>query len=390
MENIARIKGFDINLDEITSALKQMACIKKATTIVYNITGINYICSYITVKSPVSKESIREFLNSILPYYMIPAYIIFLNDLPLSSDGKVLKNLLPPPVNFDIIKNKEDFVLPEEKFDMEIFKKYDNLLSKNVSSNIKKLEKTPIGDIFMTGVTTPLGIAILGYFLKKEKGIIYCLLRDKNEISAEQRLINSLHSVFGNMFDIDIGSRIRIVRGRPSEYEFGLTEEEYDALGLQVNTVIHCAELSKKNESLENYRIANVKGTQKIVDLCEKFNLRLIYISTTDIFEKHININDSEISEQNYFIGQKLDNPYIKSKFEAEQIVLASIYNGLSAYIIRISPSIRNSFNTNSAISIVTLANHYSSDFCIFHILDKNDESNNISSKFTNEFLSLK
>lgn len=375
--NFIMVKGFNVNLKEVTRAISSISFVTSAITISQKIDGINYLCSYVTTSKPITKEYIRERLISIVPYYMIPAYIIFLDSMPMDSNGIIQKKYLPSPVDFDIIKNEDEFALPEKEMDIASLKDYDKIIKNNQIQNIHDVKKTPIGDILLTGACEFLGAHILAEFIKKEKGIAYCLVKDKEEISAKQRLINSLHLYFDNSFDIDIDTRIRVVRGIEHEYEFGLTEEEYEALGNQINSVIHCSELDMENNSYEEYKLENVKGTQKILDLCETYNLKLFYISTLDIFENKTNT----FSESTFYIGQLLENPYVKSKFEAEDIVLSSIKKGLNAYIIRLDNKIRKTYPEN----ILKLANYYDKKYNVFH-LQENQSEYSFTKKFLEKF----
>lgn len=48
------------------------------------------------------------------------------------------------------------------------------------------------------------------------------------------------------------------------------------------------------------------------------------------------NDNQFSFAENNLYVGQQLDNLYIKSKFEAEKNILSEIPNGLNAQILRL------------------------------------------------------
>ncbi|MED8021738.1 phosphopantetheine-binding protein, partial [Bacillus glycinifermentans] len=56
-----------------------------------------YICAYITAKCEIAIGELREWLRSKLPEYMIPAYFVKLDKLPLTKNGKVDRKALPEP-----------------------------------------------------------------------------------------------------------------------------------------------------------------------------------------------------------------------------------------------------------------------------------------------------
>ena len=233
----------------------------------------------------------------------------------------------------------------EKNFNSNIdFSKYDKLLAKNTISNNVTLEYTSAGNVLLTGFTGFLGAHVLDSFLKKEKGRIYCLIRDKNEMSAEQRLKNVLNFYFENKYDKYIGNRIILVKGDITLPNLGLENTQYQDLAKNIDTVIHSAALVKHFGTFKEFEDINIKGTQKIVDFCKQFNLKLLHISTISVSgnalaeQANVKNNFSEdkiFNETNFYIGQNIENFYIKSKFEAERIVLDAILAGLPAYVIR-------------------------------------------------------
>lgn len=418
-DNQIKYKGFRIELNEITNAVKNIPEVKNAITIMQEIDSINQLCLYVTTSKPLTKNYICEKLSATLPFYMIPSYVIFMDSLPITLNGKIDKKQLPLPSHLDIIKNSDIIVEPTNKNEeilLEIFKKvlgldnigithnffesggdslsamriqiealnydlhisysdifmyptveqlanldnlstssetqlvedyskYDEFLKDNIITDNMDFEYSSIGNVLLTGVTGFLGAHILDSFMQNEPGNIYCLIRSKNNITAKQRLISTISYYFGDKYLNEIDKRIFLVEGSISEYDLGLSEEQFYSLGQNVNTVIHSAALVKHFGNFDNFRRSNIKGTQKIVDFCEKFKLRLIHVSTLSISGNvfadgsHIENNFSDnvnYNETNFYIGQNLDNLYIKSKFEAEHIVLDAIYNGLNAYIVRI------------------------------------------------------
>lgn len=493
-DNQVKLKGFRIELNEISKAIQKLDEISYVITVVQVIDSIKYICSYIKTKKPITKTYVREKLNNILPFYMIPAYIIFLEDIPMTSNEKVDISKLPLPTDLDIVKNSNIIMPPKNKKEtiiLDLFKsilhknniginhnffeeggdslsamqlqikalnehinisysdiftyptveelsehsyyidddntdsaytekynKYKPLLSKNMLSKNIKINYTPINNILLTGATGFLGAHILDTFMKQEIGTIYCIVRHKENLSSEDRLRQTLNFYFKNKYDKDIGNRIKVIDGDITNYELSLDENLYNKIGKQITTVIHSAALVKHLGEYKEFKEANIKGTQKIVDFCEKFNLRLIHISTTSVSGNvsadgvYLNSHFKEttiFSERDFYIGQNLDNLYIKSKFNSEEIVLDAIMKGLNAYILRIGNltnryssgifqqnhfenAFVNRFNSilkigyipkslldinieftpvdYAANAILKIATHYNNNYSVFHVLN--------------------
>lgn len=224
------------------------------------------------------------------------------------------------------------------------YSKYDKLLSSNVISEDVKLDYTSMGNVLLTGFTGFLGAHILDSFIKKESGDIYCLIRSKNNMTAMDRLENVLHFYFKDKYDKYIGNRIRLVEGDITFEHLGLNDTDYTNLGHTITTVIHSAAMVKHYGNFKDFEAVNINGTNEVLNFCKNFNLRLMHISTISVsgnaLAEQSNVEqafteDKNFDETNFYIGQNIENLYIKSKFEAEKLVLDAIMEGLPAYILR-------------------------------------------------------
>jgi amino acid adenylation domain-containing protein len=93
-----KIRGFRIELEEIESALLKHPEVEKAVvTVREDQPGDKRLMGYVTARNgnPFDTDQILAFLKERLPKYMIPANIIPLQKLPLTSNGKVNRKALP-------------------------------------------------------------------------------------------------------------------------------------------------------------------------------------------------------------------------------------------------------------------------------------------------------
>lgn len=98
MDHQVKIRGFRIELGEIENHLLKHPSIKEATVIDRDDPGGNkYLCAYTVCKEAVTPQQWREFLAKSLPDYMIPAYFIPLEEMPLTPNGKINRKSLPEP-----------------------------------------------------------------------------------------------------------------------------------------------------------------------------------------------------------------------------------------------------------------------------------------------------
>lgn len=95
-----KIRGHRVELGEIESAL--LACESVASvvcTAFADASGNKAIAGYVT-PSPgqtIEPEALKQALAGSLPSFMVPSRLIVLDEMPLSSNGKLDRKALPPP-----------------------------------------------------------------------------------------------------------------------------------------------------------------------------------------------------------------------------------------------------------------------------------------------------
>jgi amino acid adenylation domain-containing protein len=101
VDNQIKIRGYRIELGEIEMTLNQHPAVKESVVVTgeRDSLGEKQLVGYIvsTQDSVASLSDLRGFLREKLPDYMIPSLFVFLNALPLTSNGKIDRSNLPPP-----------------------------------------------------------------------------------------------------------------------------------------------------------------------------------------------------------------------------------------------------------------------------------------------------
>lgn len=91
-----KIRGYRIELGEIEKYLLQYDHIREAVVIDReDENGTKYLCAYMVTTEAIPENEIRKYLSKRLPEYMIPQYYCYLDDIPLTGNGKVSRGLLP-------------------------------------------------------------------------------------------------------------------------------------------------------------------------------------------------------------------------------------------------------------------------------------------------------
>ncbi|MBQ2917447.1 MAG: SDR family oxidoreductase [Clostridia bacterium] len=244
-----------------------------------------------------------------------------------------------------IYNNNTEKIFDEEKKDnsnlIKDYSKIDELLSKNTLSNFVKPKQESVGNLLLLGATGFLGAHILSNYIDNEKGDIYCIVRPKKGKKPKDRLLERLNFYFGNKYDQFIDRRIKIISGDIILKNFGLNMEDYEFLGKNVDTVINSAAIVKHYGKKQVFEDINVKGTNNIISFCENYNKKLLHCSTLsltrDLSKEINNIRDlPQFSESTFYFNQNLNNLYINSKFNAEELVYEARLRGLSACCLRI------------------------------------------------------
>lgn len=94
-----KIRGFRIELGEIESTLEEQPGVEQAVVVAReDRQGDKILAAYLVAKAgnSVNPDSLRGALEAALPHYMVPSHFLLLESLPLTANGKIDRNALPP------------------------------------------------------------------------------------------------------------------------------------------------------------------------------------------------------------------------------------------------------------------------------------------------------
>jgi amino acid adenylation domain-containing protein len=100
MDDQVKIRGFRIELGEIESVLKSYPGVQQSVVVLRkDEPGHEKIVGYVVLseKSPVTGSELRSYLKQKIPDYMVPAFVMVLEAMPLSANGKIDRRRLPRP-----------------------------------------------------------------------------------------------------------------------------------------------------------------------------------------------------------------------------------------------------------------------------------------------------
>ncbi|MFS0838700.1 non-ribosomal peptide synthetase [Paenibacillus sp. 1P03SA] len=109
-----KVRGYRIEPGEIEALLRRHEEIREAVIhIREDESGQNILCAYYTGPDDLSAAKLREHLSGELPAYMIPAYFVHLNRLPVTANGKLDRKALPDPKAY--VHTGKEYVAPQGK-----------------------------------------------------------------------------------------------------------------------------------------------------------------------------------------------------------------------------------------------------------------------------------
>ncbi|MBE5929369.1 MAG: amino acid adenylation domain-containing protein, partial [Lachnospiraceae bacterium] len=131
-----KIRGFRIELGEIESRIREIEGVADCAVIARaEASGEKAIFAYFTSNVEVSVSEIREKLSENLPEYMIPSYMMQIESIPVTRNGKLDKRALPEIE----AKTENEYVAPENETEAAVCRAFETMLG---------IEKVGVNDSF--------------------------------------------------------------------------------------------------------------------------------------------------------------------------------------------------------------------------------------------------
>lgn len=144
-----KIRGFRIELSEVERVIREFPDIKDATIKDFtDPSGVKYIVAYIVSDKNINVEELNQYILSKKPPYMVPAYTMQIDKIPLNQNQKVNKRALP-----NVELKAEEVVAPESEDEKVIFDILKDILGHDqfgVTSDIYNVGLTSVSSIRFT------------------------------------------------------------------------------------------------------------------------------------------------------------------------------------------------------------------------------------------------
>lgn len=126
-DNQVKIRGYRIELNEIENAFRSMESIQNvAVTTILDELGNKNICAYLVTRTTVTVDELKQELKRTLADYMIPTHYVFLDKIPLTTNGKVDWGALSQLETVSVTQN--DYAKPSDLMEEELAKLWQQVL----------------------------------------------------------------------------------------------------------------------------------------------------------------------------------------------------------------------------------------------------------------------
>ncbi|MFW9080021.1 amino acid adenylation domain-containing protein [Pseudomonas sp. P2757] len=143
VDNQVKVRGFRIELGEIEARLMALDSVREAVVLAQQGPNGAQLVGYVVAAHAIAdsqhnawREQIRASLKHSLPDYMVPAYLMVLEQIPLTPNGKVDRKGLPQP---DASLLQQTYVAPVTELEQQ---------TAQIWADVLKLERVGMTDHF--------------------------------------------------------------------------------------------------------------------------------------------------------------------------------------------------------------------------------------------------
>ncbi|MCP4151549.1 MAG: AMP-binding protein, partial [bacterium] len=142
IDHQVKIRGYRIEPDEIKNQLLTHQDVKEAVVVVKKgRRGDKYLCAFIvTMEKPANRETgigeiFRIYLEQRLPLYMVPSYFKELDEIPLTTSGKVDNKKLAE-IKIEASDNHNKYASPRNEIEKKLAVLWTELLEEEKQHGI--------------------------------------------------------------------------------------------------------------------------------------------------------------------------------------------------------------------------------------------------------------
>ncbi|WP_461463266.1 D-alanine--poly(phosphoribitol) ligase subunit DltA, partial [Methanobrevibacter sp.] len=125
-----KIRGNRVELGEVESVIRNIDFVENVTVQTIRNDGVEELVAYVVVSGDEFEGNLRElvcdYINTRKPDYMVPSYVVMLNEIPLTVNGKVDRGALP---DVDVDSLSVEYVAPRSETEKAIVDAFEKVLN---------------------------------------------------------------------------------------------------------------------------------------------------------------------------------------------------------------------------------------------------------------------
>ena len=189
-------------------------------------------------------------------------------------------------------------------------------------------------EVLVTGGTGMVGSHLIANLIKKTKGRLYCLVRNRGQVPGPERLARQLQAVGVN--EADINDRVVPLEGNVARPDLGLPPETLNQLAEDVGTIYHNAAELNFLRPYEKLKPVNVDGTRTILALAAKTRSKKVaHVSSVSVLETLVRSGRSLDENTPLDHPESLATGYAQSKWVADLLAMRARDRGFDVRIFR-------------------------------------------------------
>jgi amino acid adenylation domain-containing protein len=124
-----KIRGVRIELDEIAAIISRHPEVSSSVVVLHKDTEPPVLVAYVVLRNPARRlrEELRVHATRHLPAVMIPTSFVFLERIPLTANGKLDRQALPPPEFIDN-ETRREHLAPRSAIEAELTRIWSEVL----------------------------------------------------------------------------------------------------------------------------------------------------------------------------------------------------------------------------------------------------------------------
>lgn len=127
-DNQVKLRGYRIELGEIENILCMHESISSALVVITDgLAGERKLIAYVVSDENIQSNTLKNWLRTHLPNYMIPSHFAFLEKFPLNINGKIDRSKLPEITVLET--DRTEYVLPNTDTEKALVQIWENVLA---------------------------------------------------------------------------------------------------------------------------------------------------------------------------------------------------------------------------------------------------------------------